>query len=267
MSRHNECGKCGRQLNPDELQPWCDSCTRAHREEYKPIFAKWVMENADGVLAGMGAPTKYRSCSFEGFEAKSREQLQALRVVKEWVYGETPGLFLCGPVGTGKTHLAVSALLAMRARRWTGQFVSVLELLSKCRNSFRSGDGPEEILERLGMFDVLLLDDLGAEKPSEFSRETLGLIVDRAYREESCIIITSNFDFQGLAARIDARSADRLNELCQAVKFSRPSYRQKRALERANSQTTSRGCCNERRTEDHQAHADSRTAVQALAKG
>lgn len=81
-------------------------------------------------------------------------------------------------------------------------------------------DGHEEIMERLSMYGVLLLDDLGAEKPSEFSRETLGLIVDRAYREESPVIVTSNFDFKGLAERIDDRTADRLAELCQAVKLS-----------------------------------------------
>lgn len=240
MSRHDECGKCGDQLlmglntRTNVLEPWCYQCVKKYRSEYAPIFAKWVAENASAVLEGMGVPLAYRSCSFESFEAKTKEQRQALRVAKEWVYSGTPGLLLCGPVGTGKTHLAVSALLAMGARRWTGQFVSVLELLLKCRNSFRGGDGHEEIMERLSMVDVLVLDDLGAEKPSEFSRETLGLIVDRAYREESNLIVTSNFDFQGLAERIDERTADRLAELCQAVKLSGSSYRQKRAVERAS---------------------------------
>lgn len=275
MAKHDECGKCGRQVfreigfKTNVLDPWCDSCAHEHPKEYAPIFAKRVMENASAVLESMDVPLAYRSCSFESFEAKAREQLRALQVAKEWVYSETPGLFLWGPVGTGKTHLAVSALLAMRARsarRWIGQFVSVLELLLKCRNSFRGGDSTEEILERLGMFGVLLLDDLGAEKPTEFSRETLGLIVDRAYREKSCIIVTSNFDFQGLAARIDDRTTDRLVELCQAVKLSGPNYRQKRAIERANLQTTPRRC-HDGRSSENQAHADVRTSVQALAEG
>ena len=88
-------------------------------------------------------------------------------------------------------------------------------------------DGHEEIMERLSMCGVLLLDDLGAEKPSEFSRETLGLIVDRAYREESPVIVTSNFDFKGLAERIDDRTVGiettillEIKEFCGA---SRPS--------------------------------------------
>lgn len=235
-----DCGKCGMFLirgiceTPKHLEPWCQRCAQKHRGEYAPIFAKWVTENASGALADMRVPPAYRTCSFDSFETKTKEQRQALRVAKEWVCSGTPGLFLCGRVGTGKTHLAVSALLAMRGRRWTGQFVSALELLFECRNSFRSGDGPEELMERYSKADVLLLDDLGAEKPSDFSRETLGLIVDRVYRQESCIIVTSNFDFEGLAERIDERTADRLVEMCQAVKLSGSSYRQKRALERAN---------------------------------
>ena len=240
MPEVGDCEKCGMLLvraigsSTQLLEPWCRQCAQTHRSEYAPILAKWVMENSSDILKGMGVPLAYRSCSFESFEAKTKELRQALRVAKEWVTSATPGLFLCGRCGVGKTHLAIGALLAMRARCFTGQFVSALELLLKCRNSFRSGDGPEEILERYSMTSVLLLDDLGAEKPTEFSREILSLIVDRAYREESSLIVTSNFDFEGLAERIDERTADRLVELCQAVKVSGPSYRQKRAIERAN---------------------------------
>ena len=235
-----DCGRCARQLVPAFggrtylLEPWCQQCAQTHRSEYAPIIAKWVMENASEVLKGMGVPSAYQSCSFKTFEAKTKEQCQALRLSKEWVTSTTHGLFLCGRCGTGKTHLAIGALLAMRARCFTGQFVSALEVLLKCRNSFRSGDGPEELLDGYSRTSVLLLDDLGAEKPTEFSREILSLIVDRAYREESNLIVTSNFDFEGLAKRIDDRTADRLVEICQAVKLSGASYRQKRAIERAS---------------------------------
>jgi len=89
-------------------------------------------------------------------------------------------------------------------------------------------------MERYSRADVLLLDDLGAEKPTEFSRATLGLLIDRAYRDDAYIIVTSNFDFQGLAERIDERTADRLVEMCQAIKLTGESYRKKRAVERAS---------------------------------
>src|SRR6516162_8718735 len=94
-------------------EPWCRECIRKHRSEYAPIFAKWVMEHPSELLAEMRVPPAYQSCSFENFATKTKEQSQALRVAQEWVRSSTLGLFLCGRVGTGKTHLAVSALLAM----------------------------------------------------------------------------------------------------------------------------------------------------------
>src|SRR5690349_5452149 len=123
MPNWRDCGKCGEFLDEsigrgaELVEPWCWQCRRKHSDEYAAILTKWVMENAGPVLAAIGVPPAYQSCSFESLEAKTEEQRQALRVTKAWVNSETPGLFLCGPVGTGKSHLAVSALLAMRARR------------------------------------------------------------------------------------------------------------------------------------------------------
>ena len=125
----------------------------------------------------------------------------------------------------------------MRWWRHTGRFVSVTELLFKLRNSFREGDGPEELINEYCKADVLLLDDLGAERPTEFSRETLGLVIDRAYRQESWLIVTSNFDLSGIADRIDNRTADRLIDMCRAVRLSGDSFRHKRAVERAQSRS------------------------------
>jgi len=242
-SANGDCEKCGRppfrEIMDDSrlLEPWCRECAQEYRTEYAPVRRAWVHENAEQVLEDMGVPSKYVACSFKGFEIETAPQQKARHGVMEWLTGsfEPPWLFLCGPCGTGKTHLAVSALLGMRARGRSGRFVSVLELLSKLRNSFRDGGaGPEGAIEKCCRARVLLLDDLGAERPTEFSRETLSLIVDTIYRDESSLIVTSNFEFQGLAERIDARTADRLIEMCKAVRLSGPSYRQKLAVKRAN---------------------------------
>ena len=120
----------------------------------------------------------------------------------------------------------------MRARSYKGHFVSAAELLFKFRNSFREGHGPEELMSEYCKSEVLLLDDLGAERPTEFSRETLGLLIDKAYRQESCLTVTSNCDLNEIAERIDNRTADRLVDMCLAVKLSGESFRRKRALER-----------------------------------
>jgi DNA replication protein DnaC len=242
MPDSGACGKCGvdrlrRYCDTELEEPWCSRCASEHRSEYRPVYASWVESHRKDFLASMRVPPVYRSCSLETFEATTQEQKHALHVAQEWLTSEVLGLFLCGPCGTGKTHLAIGALLAMRAKRWSGRFASSSEFLFRCRNSFRKGsaDNIEEIISEYCGSDVLLLDDLGAEKPTEFSRETLGLVVDKVYREMSCLIVTSNFDLNGLAERIDERTADRLVDICRAVKLSGRSFRQKRALERAKS--------------------------------
>ena len=83
--------------------------------------------------------------------------------------------------------------------------------------------------------DVLLLDDLGAENSTPFARETLGNLIDRAYRNKQTVIVTSNFDVKTLAQKPDQRTADRLLEVCALIKFAGASYRQKIAAERAAS--------------------------------
>jgi DNA replication protein DnaC len=117
--------------------------------------------------------------------------------------------------------------------RWTGRFASVQELLAKCRGSFRKDEDLEEILESVSKPDALLLDDLGTENPTAFARETVALLIDRAYRKRQTIIVTSNYDLESLVERLDARSVDRLVEICFAVKLTGPSYRQKRGAQRA----------------------------------
>lgn len=237
MSNSGDCGKCGAPLwgYPDATGPqevWCQRCRQEHRDEYRPIYTSWIESHKEELLASMDVPQVYQSCSLNGFEAKTQDQKRALQAAREWLTSELPGLFLCGPCGTGKTHLATGALLAMRKRRYAGRFVSAGDLLFKFRNSFREGDGPEELMNKYCKPPVLLLDDLGAERPTDFSRETLGLLIDRVYRRESCLIVTSNFDLSEIAERIDNRTADRLVGMCLAVKLAGTSFRKKRALER-----------------------------------
>jgi DNA replication protein DnaC len=236
-----DCLKCGRELwRPfDQKQPltepWCRDCKDKHRDEYKSVYREWVYQNAPRILRGRGVPERFLNCTLRNFETRSEHQKRAQEAVTAWFQADDCGLFLCGPCGTGKTHLAVGTLLSLAVSRWTGRFVSVLELLTECRDSFRGDDGLNAILEKYSDCDVLLLDDLGAENSTPFAKETLGNLIDRAYRNEQTVIVTSNFDVKALAQKLDYRTADRLLEMCLLIKFAGTSYRQKIAFERVAS--------------------------------
>jgi DNA replication protein DnaC len=105
-------------------------------------------------MAAMACPAVYRHCSFENFDAATRDQRRLLKALPECLKGTDLGLFLCGPCGTGRL------ILALRARGVVGRFASVQELLVQCRDSFRHDKGLEDTLERVCRPRVLVLDDL-----------------------------------------------------------------------------------------------------------
>ena len=95
------------------------------------------------------------------------DQRRVLQRVEGWMDDETRGLFLCGPCGTGKSHLAVSALLEFRHRRTSVRFASAQELILECRSCFRANnDDVSSILGQLTSVEALVLDDHGTTRLS-----------------------------------------------------------------------------------------------------
>ena len=74
-------------------------------------------------------------------------------------------------------------------------------------------------------FDLILLDDLGAQVFRDWQREILTLLIDRRYRDNKQTLITSNLDLDGLAATLDARAASRIAEMCAVIRFDGKDFR------------------------------------------
>jgi DNA replication protein DnaC len=127
------------------------------------------------------------------------------------------GLWLMGDVGTGKTSLAMlvskSALEAGR----TVAIYSLPRLLARIRRTYDADAGEDSYLdffERLTSVDLLHIDDLGAEKRSDWVLEQLYAIVDERYESQRSIVVTTNLDQAALEDQIGPRTVSRLLEIC-----------------------------------------------------
>jgi len=113
-------------------------------------------------------------------------------------------LYIHGPVGSGKTGLAWSCGLALtESHLWEEiRFVNVRQLLTGIRRSFGSGEQQEDPLDKLGSIWCLVLDDLGAERVTDWTREWLATLIESRYVNEWQTIVTSNYSPAQLARRL-----------------------------------------------------------------
>ena len=126
------------------------------------------------------------------------------------------GLWFEGDVGTGKTSLAMLVSLAAERAGCSVAIYPVTRLLAEIKDTFDSQTGGNymRLFRRLCAVDLLQLDDLGAEKPTDWVREQLYAIVNERWQDERSIVITTNVELGELRERIGYRTVSRLHEIC-----------------------------------------------------
>lgn len=182
----------------------------------------------------MRIPARYR-CKALMPEAHSRRALEALEA------GQS--LFLTGVTGSGKTHLAVALMCHWYADALTQRndgeifpakgspvFLPAAELLLEIKESWHreedmQAESEKRILDRCAGKPLLVLDDLGAEKTSDWSRQVVYLLIDRRYRNMRQTIITSNRTLGQLAEGLDARIASRIAEMGVVIDMGKKDWR------------------------------------------
>ena len=127
------------------------------------------------------------------------------------------GLWFMGPVGTGKTTLAMLVSKAALAAGRTVAIYSLPDLLRKIRQTFDDGSH-DDLFERLATVDLLHIDDIGAEQTTPWVLEELYSIVNARYEDERSIVITTNIlDREALCEQITERTVSRLTEMCDEL--------------------------------------------------
>ena len=211
------------------------------------------------MIAAARIPKRYEHCELSNFTTDfpgadrsiALAHITASRFVQEFDPRYGAGLLLIGGIGTGKTHLAVGLLKELIAARGsTCLFCDYRELLKQIQNSYNDSVQATELQVLRPVFEaeVLLLDELGAVKPSEWVWDTVSLILNTRYNDNRATIITTNFADEPAASvirlsslsparaatreetlgdRIGERMRSRLHEMCRIVKMDGPDFRQK----------------------------------------
>lgn len=180
-------------------------------------------------------PKLYWHCTFESFIIDDdKMKMECLDFIDRYL--DLPShIFFTGPTGCGKTHIAISIYRELARRNRIGsenvKFVTGPEFLLRIRRTFNPGYTGNEteggIIDEYSEAELLILDDLGSEKTSEFAVQSLYLLIDRRIRNVKPMIVTTNLSLDQIEEKLDARIASRLQTM-KIVEINLPDYRKKR---------------------------------------
>jgi len=252
---------------PPSATPECELCggTGMRVERNKDgvrvaVHCQCQNERAAGwALSQAQVPKRYEHCTLADYETNFRgadpSLARALITARGFVdayplHTEGKGLLLVGSIGVGKTHLAVGMLNALvREKGAQGLFCDYRDLLKKVQNSYNPQVAATEMEVLRPVFDaeVLVLDELGASKPTDWVWDTVAHILNTRYNDKRTTIITTNYPNlpsagamgsdpvgnlrkatrdETLGDRIGDRMRSRLMEMCVAVEMAGEDWRQ-----------------------------------------
>lgn len=223
---------------PDKIVPCACKCQKDKWEEEErrkkaaKDFELISKLKKASLMSGKYADSDFSKCKDNGHNSKAINA--AKRYVEKFslMLEKNQGLLFYGTPGTGKTYLAACIANELIQRKTPVLMTSFVKLLSQMSNF---GDDKESIINRMNAADLLIIDDLGAERSTDTALEQVYNIIDSRYRERKPMILTTNLTLGAMQQVQDIRYSriyDRIFEVCYPIEFTGPSWRYAEAAER-----------------------------------
>ena len=217
-------------LTITEPIPYC-RCADEIQAQAAAKLSKDVERERDSTLPqsvkGAG-PRVFLDGTFENFEDRPGTE-EAFNTAADYTVGNTPPvLILIGGTGTGKTHLMEAIGRQYLSQGNTVRYELASHLLERARDAIRNGND-QNVLTPCYQADLLLLDDVGLEKPSAWVSEQLGALIDERYRNKRLLVIGTNELYPSIEASLGGRLASRIFDdatgVVTQVYLNAPDYR------------------------------------------
>jgi DNA replication protein DnaC len=236
-----------------------DICAYCSGTGWEPVERKGVKpcrcrstNRREKLLEQSRIPSRYLNCAFDNYFPQGPSSSQsflsqayALRDAKHLV-DEYPnldvGLLFLGPCGVGKTHLATAIVKSLiKTKGVSCLFYDFRDLLKEIQDSYSPVVRTTELAVLAPVYDaeVLVLDELGASKPTDWVRDTMTQIINTRYNDQKVTIFTSNYldttdspAEETLTDRVGMRLRSRLYEMCKIITLKGDDYRQKIGMNR-----------------------------------
>lgn len=228
------CQQCGKRIEPflrpaifDLPAKWMtsqDVCSACLEKQKKSEDLRKSQQALDEAFVASRLSKRFQNRTFENFKPTPGTD-HAFKIAKDFQYNKR-GLLFFGPCGVGKTHLAASIAHREIGKR-TVLFISCPEFLMDLREAMANANKSKshQLLNLAKRVELLILDDIGAERASSWVQETFFVLVNYRYEQLLPTILTTNCSLTELEGKLTKRITSRLAEMCRIIKMSGTDWR------------------------------------------
>lgn len=204
-------------------------------ENQQAFFRRWKMKKIERAMQISGVGNHFKDKKIEDLKVNEKLYTECIRYLKNWkeMKAKGYGFFFWGNVGSGKTHAASALTNALIQEQLVeALFLNMPATVTRVKKTFDSSSKNEDtkLFDRMKEVELLIIDDLGVEKMSDWLADQIYQIVDHRWQNKKPMLITSNQSLDDLGSCYKAQVISRIWGCCKSIKFTEEDRRKQTKL-------------------------------------